>query len=306
MPASSLAPLAFPRSIHGLIYRKYEQRREIGPRMQARFRTGGGLKLVAVVALAVALVVAIGGLQRVSAPMRSIPRSLEGWSITIDPGHGGIDPGCHLGNLYEKDLVLTIAQGLADILAQNGARVTLTRSEDIELSHLTQNERTRHRRDLRARVELASQYAADLLVSLHVNTAGAGHMGGAMLFYHPTSSEGKGLAEALLPFLSEAVPGNQNAALPGNFYILRHSAMPAVLVEMGFLSNPVDRGLLTSSEGQQRITTAILMGLESFVRSTRSDPFVLPTFVSKARSTSSLQEVLYVHPILDGHPCLSQ
>lgn len=236
---------------------------------------------IAVATLASLLIIAAGTWSRVGAPGRPVHLPLLGQRIAIDPGHGGIDPGCHRGGLLEKDITLAVALELAPLLEAQGATVFLTRTEDIELSHLTDQEPTRHRRDLRARTILAAQHEARVLLSLHVNSAGSSQMGGAMVFYHPSSDEGKRLAQSLLGPLSRVVPGNQNAALPANFFLLRHSPTTTVLVEMGFISNAQDLSLLTSPSGRRAIAEALAEGLAAHLTSlpsanpARSDTFTI-------------------------------
>ncbi len=249
----------------------------------------------AILLIATGLIIALGFFVRVTAPAHPLDLPLLGLTVVVDPGHGGIDPGCHRDDILEKGLALQVGLVLAEILEGKGATVHLTRTEDIELSHLTDQERTRHRRDLRARVNFANDHGADVMLSLHVNTAGSSQMGGAMLFYHGSSPNGKRLATSLLEVLGTVVPGNQNGALPANFFILRHSTMPAVLVEMGFLSNAQDRNLLTTQAGQQSIAQAIANGLEAYVtdRQHGDDDATTPTFSRPL-------------PLLDGHHCLTE
>src|SRR5690606_13825196 len=145
-------------------------------------------------------------------------------------------------------------------LRELGADVGVTRDSDVELSHLTDAERTRHRRDLAARVLLATRHRADLLVSLHVNSAASSSMGGTMVFHHPDSASGRQIGLHILKELRAVVPGNQNSVLPADYYILRHAPMTAVLIETGFISNPADRALLESDEGRARIAQAVAAG----------------------------------------------
>ena len=259
----------------------------------------GRLKVFAT--LVVAVIVVIGaGYARVQAPGENIPRPLLGQRIVVDPGHGGIDPGCHRDDTYEKEIVLQIAAHLSEILRELGADVFVTRESDIELSHLTDSESTRHRRDLAARVLLAKEHDATLLLSLHVNSAGSSSMGGAMIFYHPGSQEGRRVGEHILSELRTVVPGNQNSVLSANYYILRNAPMTAVLVETGFISNPTDRALLESDEGRRRIANAIANGLvAAFDRDALDHPSILP-------SDSSLHSQAAWAKDSDDHPCLGE
>lgn len=245
--------------------------------------------------IAAGIILTLGFFERASAPAHPIDLPLINLTIAIDPGHGGIDPGCHRDSILEKSLVLQVGLLLTEMLEAKGAGVILTRAADTELSHLTDQGRTRHQRDLRARVNLANGNAADMLISLHVNAAASSRLNGAMVFYHTSSASGKELSHALLKYLSEVAPGNQNGALPANFFILRHSSMPSVLVELGFLSSPSDRELLTTSDGQQRLAAAITTGIETFVKertATQHADALSPT----------LSRPL---PLLEEHHCLT-
>lgn len=206
------------------------------------------------------------------APGVERPLPLAGRKIVVDPGHGGIDPGCHRDGILEKDLTLRVALLLADQLTEKGAVVTLTRETDTELSHLTQSEPTRHGRDLAARVLIAEESGAEILVSLHVNAASSPGLGGAIVFHHRGSENGRLLAEAILERLQAVVPGNQSGVLPRDFYILRRASMPAVLVELGFLTHARDREKLLSEEGRVRMAGAIAEGIEAYALRTAKPP----------------------------------
>lgn len=208
----------------------------------------------------------------VLAPGAERPLPLAGRRIVVDPGHGGIDPGCHRGGILEKELTLRVALILAERLTERGAEVTLTRETDTELSHLTQSEPTRHGRDLAARVLIAEERGAELLVSLHVNAASSPSLGGAIVFHHQGSERGRLLAQAILERLEPVVPGNQSGVLPRDFYILRRASMPAVLVELGFLTHPRDREKLLSEEGRAHMAEAIASGIEAYALRTAGQP----------------------------------
>ena len=259
-------------------------------------------KPAAIVALAGLFVLVAGLFHTVGAPERPFAPPLAGRRIAVDPGHGGIDPGCHRGDLLEKELTLLVALALAERLEEQGASVLLTRTEDVELSHLTDQERTRHRRDLRARTLLAERHGAELLVSLHVNSAASERLGGAMLFHHPSSPGGRRLAEAILASLREVVPGNQNGVLPANFFLLRHSPATAILVEMGFISHPADRAVLTSEEGRQRIAAAIAAGIVNYLNEPGGAGGAPAPGAPVPERAAALSPVS--PPIQDGHSCL--
>lgn len=183
----------------------------------------------------------------------------------IDPGHGGVDPGCSWGDLEEKRMTLEVGLMLHQELAQLGSDVALTRTADTALDHLYTEAPTRHRRDLSARIMLTEAHRSDLLISLHVNAAHSAHLGGAMLFYQRHSEESKRLAQAILPHLAALIPGNQNGVLPADLFLLRHAQPTAVLVELGFLTHPDDRSLLTTPGYAQRLARAVATGVKEYL-----------------------------------------
>lgn len=185
------------------------------------------------------------------------PSPLAGWVVAVDPGHGGADGGVRHGDLLEKDVNLAMATALRDLLERVGARPVLTRRDDnVPLE--------RARASLDRRLSLASQTESAVYVSIHANSYPDASQFGAQTFYHPKSEESRRLAVLIQQELVLAQPENYRLALPADFYVLRNSPCPAVLVEVGFLSNPDDRRRLASPEWQHRLATAILRGLERY------------------------------------------
>lgn len=190
---------------------------------------------------------------------------LFGRRVMVDPGHGGIDSGCSAGPLREKAINLAIGHEVARLLTGWGADVTLTRTEDTALDHLTDPRvRNRHLRDLMARVDLAREHRAEVFVSIHTNIAGSAALGGALTFYQPGRPDSLRLARLIQAELSPLVPGNQNGVLPARFYVLRHIEAAGVLVEVGFLSHPQDRSVLSSAAGSQAIAAGIARAIATY------------------------------------------
>jgi len=185
------------------------------------------------------------------------PRSL---SVLIDPGHGGSDPGVVVqGAAPEKDVNYQVARKLARALKMDsGADVRLTRSGDYDLGP-------------RARLDLLTESGADLFISLHAQAGFSPLASGISLFvppasafYDPTAEQRSlALARSLSETFMEAgfeVLGTYRAQLSG----LSSVALPSVRVELGYLSNEVDRDLLTDPQGQERLARAIFDGIRQF------------------------------------------
>jgi N-acetylmuramoyl-L-alanine amidase len=188
--------------------------------------------------------------------------------ILIDPGHGGWDPGMVEDTTLEKDVNLQIAQKLQGFLEQAGSYVLMTRVTDEALGD-------RKTFDLKTRGSLANHSKADLLVSIHQNSFPQAKISGAQVFYHGQSEPSRLLAEAVQAEIKNFVdPGNHRAAKPDQqYYILKETAIPSIIVECGFLSNPTEKASLTSDEYQDRVAWAIYKGIvEYYELETRRRP----------------------------------
>ncbi len=213
--------------------------------------------------------------------------------IMLDPGHGGADPGAvGEGNLLEKDIVLEIARTARDLLEAEGYRVFLIREDDRFVS-------------LRDRARTANRLRADLFVSIHANAAGNRQARGTETFYYAPASDPWAQAVALLENapLGMEDPGGAGESLlaPGDntggdrrgesiraaaavqrrlsaaarspnrgikaaeFYVLRHTRMPSILVETGFLSNSRERAKLADRGYREAVAEAIARGIRDYL-----------------------------------------
>lgn len=194
-------------------------------------------------------------------------QTLAGKIIVIDAGHGGIDPGANRPGVLEKEINLEIALHLRDVLKSYDAKIILTRDTDVELSGLCDNEkvRGRYQRDLNARVEMIQESDADLFVSVHANASSNPKRRGIVCYYAAKSEAGKKLAYAIQEQL-RMIASICHEAEPANFFVLRHNKVPAVLVEVGFITNPEERALLQSPEYQRKLAEAIAEGISRYQR----------------------------------------
>ena len=181
-------------------------------------------------------------------------KPLSGRLIVVDPGHGGEDRGvCYFPqDLIEKEINLDVARRLVARLQAEGARVILTREEDAFIS-------------LDERAAAANEAGADLFLSVHTNRIpGHPECYGAQTFYHPSSGEGKRLAELVQEELLKIDSENYRSALPGDYRVLRLSRMPGAIVEIGFLTNERDRGLVATEAYRERVAAAVVRGVIRF------------------------------------------
>lgn len=193
---------------------------------------------------------------------------LSGVTITLDPGHGGFDPGVRLDDGgSEADINLAIALKLRAILETAGAAVVMTRTDDSDVLDPGPEGVARLRHTLRKRVAIATEAGSDILLSLHCNSFPQGVWRGAQAFYmdeaHPG---GKALAEAIqgeLVRVTRETDRTPNGRV--ELYLCKNMDAPTVIVELGFLSNPRDLSLLRSQDYQHLIAMAVFFGICRFV-----------------------------------------
>ncbi len=205
-----------------------------------------------------------------SIPLDTIPANqVSGKIIIIDPGHGGIDPGCSSKNgAKEKDIVLEISKKLAKKLNSLAIYTVLTRESDTDLAKDIKGPLIRRKReDLNRRAQLAKTHKADLLISIHANSFPESRWSGAQTFYSPECGRSRLLAEAIQNSLVISLGPNNRKAKPGDFRILRESTVPSAMVEVGFLSNPKEAALLQNENYQEKVAQAIAKGIVDYFKS---------------------------------------
>ncbi|TGE31137.1 N-acetylmuramoyl-L-alanine amidase [Desulfosporosinus sp. Sb-LF] len=182
--------------------------------------------------------------------------------IVIDPGHGGADPGAQNSGLKEKDVNLDISLRLRKVLESKGCTVILTREvdKDFFLPGAVVG-RMAKRAELNNRISIASKNNADLFISVHANSFPQRNTYGMETYYHLKSSTGKVLAEGIQRQLTQLQPNNKRPAKAGDYYIIKQTKMPAVLVEVGFISNPKERKLLLTDHYRDLVADAIGTGI---------------------------------------------
>jgi len=187
--------------------------------------------------------------------------------IVIDPGHGGFDPGkLGIHGAHEKDINLAIALKLQAYLEQSGAFVVMTRTSDEGLNE--EGDNNKKRSDMRRRKELINSSEGDILISIHQNSFSESKYKGAQVFYHGHSKEGERLAKSIQKQLREFVdPTNKREAKANtDYYVLKTTNIPAVIVECGFLTNPEEEANLNNEIYQEKIAWAIYLGIVEYFK----------------------------------------
>jgi N-acetylmuramoyl-L-alanine amidase len=172
--------------------------------------------------------------------------------VCLDPGHGGYDPGAvGPGGLKEKDVTLSVALRAGFYLQESGAEVFFTRASD-RVSWLPEVGR-----DLAARVEIANRGQADLYLSIHCNSAPTPEAGGIETYSFRQTGKAAEVARLIQAELVKSLGLADRGTKTAGFYVLRHTAMPAVLTELAFISNPREEKLLSDPGFQERAAFAI-------------------------------------------------
>ena len=194
---------------------------------------------------------------------------ISGRLIVIDPGHGGYDPGAvSVHGALEKDIVLAIAEHLGRLLNQASIYTLFTRDGD-NIKHPIPNGGliNRKRQDLIGRVDMANKAEADLFISIHCNSFPQSIWSGAQVFFYPGREESKRLAIAIQTELVKRLGPNRRQANAGDYRVLKDTRMPAVMVEVGFLSNPKEAKLLVDPTYQERVANSIYHGILRYYQS---------------------------------------
>lgn len=173
--------------------------------------------------------------------------TLNGLTIVLDPGHGGNDGGTvGVRKTKEKDLTLQTAEVLSHHLSSAGAEVVLTRQSDEYV-------------DLRKRVAAGHQAGADAFISIHYDATDDKSVSGFTSYY--LNSNQLPLAEYINEGIGQKVDLRDRGVQPGNYLVLRENQLPAVLVELGFLSNYNDERIVTTSKYRDQAALGLYGGI---------------------------------------------
>ena len=182
---------------------------------------------------------------------KELPRKVRRKTVVIDAGHGGNDTGALRGNTLEKDLTLQIALKTREILREKGMKdVVMTRTSDKTLS-------------LADRVDIANSERADIFVSIHINASVKSEIKGIETHYYTES--GYQVAQVIHDKLLNKISAEDRGLFKSKFYVINHTEAPAVLLELGFISNEQERSLLTSDKRQTDSAEAIAEGIIKYL-----------------------------------------
>ena len=174
-------------------------------------------------------------------------------SVVLDAGHGGTDYGAIRAGINEKDITLDVTKMVEAILQEKGYKVYMTRSDDSGPS-------------LQDRVDVCEDKKPDIFVSIHVNSSVKNDIYGIEThWYHDYSLE---LTQIVHKHLIKNIPSTKDRGLfQSKFYVINHTTVPAILVEMGFISNDAERAKLVTEKHKQQIAKSIAEGIVEYISS---------------------------------------
>jgi N-acetylmuramoyl-L-alanine amidase len=174
--------------------------------------------------------------------------SLNGYTIMLDPGHGGRDPGAFgMNGEKEKDLTLSLASVVAQKLRNVGATVVMTRSDDTSIS-------------LEDRVHMSNSHQTDAFISLHYNAYVSNESNGVSTHYYSNGADLL-LAQQIQHALDTHTTLKNRGIERDAFHVLKKNKDLSVLVELGFITNPTDQAAILSDNHPENVANAITEGL---------------------------------------------
>jgi N-acetylmuramoyl-L-alanine amidase len=223
--------------------------------------------------------------------LRLVPAAADSLDVVVlDPGHGGFDRGARAGGLDEPDVTLQLAQALRPILERDlGVRVVLTRESDATLS-------------AGSRAELANRAGGDVLLSLHCNAWYDPHASGFEVLYAPRVQstaadaalasarrgvtdfepwgvahmpyveQSRALAQAVAAALESEFGGMGRGVRAADLDVVHGATMPAIAIELGFLTNADDRHRLGDAEFPAKLGAALASALRTRKQATERQP----------------------------------
>ncbi len=210
------------------------------------------------------------------------PAAASAGRVFIDPGHGGTFPGAVYSGVTEAEINLAISLELDRILRAGGHSTRMSRRTDVNVTRsdtptwsesngifrFAANGTYNVYDDLQARCDLANIWGADIFVSIHANAASSSSANGAETYWRNTSTTDRILSERLARYVQREYVRETGLSDRGvktaNFYVLRWSNMPAILIETGFMSNSSDLSKLTSPAFQRKAARGIARGIDRF------------------------------------------
>jgi N-acetylmuramoyl-L-alanine amidase len=185
-----------------------------------------------------------------------VPRAPSETVIVLDAGHGGSDPGAMRGDVQEKEITMAIINKLKKVLEAKGARIVLTRSDDTFIS-------------LEERVRITNTVQPNLFLSVHINSLeSTSDIFGVETYYQTDRS--RPLADKVHESLVSGLGVPDRFVRRARFYVINHTPVPAILAEVGYITNKTERDRLISSDYQAKVAGALARGVMLYLQDVKS------------------------------------
>jgi len=217
----------------------------------------------------------------------AVQSDLSDYTICVDAGHGGTDPGAVANGVQEKDINLAIALKVAKLLEEDGAKVVLTRDGDYFVT-------------LSGRVQIANSAGCDIFISIHAN-AGPSSASGFEIYHYYGSTYGNILATYVDEEIAKEIPLKNRGVKEAGFYVIKYTKMPAILIETGFVTNAYDVSIITDESYQWRYASAILHGVQRYFGVPVHDPVPTVTGIRFAQHDGYFRVVLDLSNAVSYH-----
>lgn len=197
-----------------------------------------------------------------SKPRQPRRQAMPGMTIIIDPGHGGDDQGAKsLGKptYSEKNFNLVAARFLKQDLEQLGFRTVMTREKDVFVT-------------LDRRARSGQHPANEIFVSVHFNAAQSPDAEGLEVFYYDAkdnpqrTTQSKALAQAVYKQVLAVTEAKPRGVKHGNYHVIRESAVPAILIEGGFLTHPGELEKIKDPAYLKKLSWGVAQGISSYLQ----------------------------------------
>lgn len=182
------------------------------------------------------------------------------YTIVIDAGHGGRDAGCSgVTGTNESDVNLKIAKSLEKQLKTLGINVVMTRQDGNGLYDA--NVDNYKLSDMNNRLEIINNASPNMVISIHQNSYTDSRQIGAQVFYQESDKESEEFANCVRTQLLAQLDNARQEIIKGDYYLLKESISPAIIVECGYLTNAQEERLLISEDYQDKVAYSIMCGV---------------------------------------------
>jgi N-acetylmuramoyl-L-alanine amidase len=205
-----------------------------------------------------------------------VPRAPSETVVVLDAGHGGNDPGAVRGDVQEKEVTLQIINKLKKVLESKGARIVLTRSDDTFVS-------------LEDRVKITNTVSPNLFLSVHINSLeSTSNIYGIETYFQTDQS--RPLADRVHGSLVSGLGAPDRSVRKARFYVINHTPIPAILAEVGYITNKAERDRLISSDYQQKVASALARGVMLYLQDIKSQNGFANNSAGSVSSSSDAQK----------------